>query len=957
MNWLYVLLKRISNHRKVSLLLGALFVLGNCLIPTGVEAFSFGTFLNSGNAHLFANTFAPIVVTTKINDIRNLLVSTAIASTPTAAVDDYSPQSQAAAIAEAQRTTLLAQTIKSTPTSTTTKVQPKKTVSQTPTQLAPIVINYPTKIVYVQGSSNIGSSITSLANSIGQSITGLRNDITSGAISVPATDPLSLNSLTATTASTTNFFGAGLTTCQSGNVLTYNGSGKFGCTTNGGGGGTGSTKFATSTNGVAIYPNGGTNIALVLGAIATATPNSLLEVTGGAFFDRSTSTSATTTGFAITGVKNAILSTDANGAVVASTSIGTNYLSGVVSIANGGTNNSSAYTAGSLVFSNGTSLTQNNAKLFWNDSGNLLGVGTATPQWLLQLATSTKPQLTLSDASLTSNHWSFRNAGGNLYISTSSPTTFATSSRTTFTITSGGAFGYVGIGTTTPVSPLTIATTTTVTNAAFPIGLLIGQNGLSGGSANGTLIGANTAATGDLIRLQVNGNDAFKVDSAGNLTAFVAGQGSTASFVNLSVAGNLTMSSLTNTIGWSSGTLLQPPADGLLEITNNAVNGFTRIQLGGTTSSFPGLGRVNQALVAMLADGTAGGYLAVGTNTPRFLAQFASSTAPQLTLSDARAGDLHWSFRNAGGFLYIATSSDTTFATSTVSAITIDSNTGVTIGSTTAASLQVTGQVLLPNIAATTTAGMAVCYGQQAGAMGNITHTNGTSACSASSRRFKHDITPLDDVSGLAEVLALKPVSFKYNSEYLGGFINDPNWTKNFVGFIAEDVANIDPRLISTDDKGLPVNVQYPNITAILTKAVQEQQDEIQRLKDQYGSPEESGGGNWLAELGVTIEDGLAHFAHVVADLVTTKKLTVGDSQNPAASGITILDRATGNPVCVYVENGVLGSSSGECGSNGLTITPPPAPVPTPDPVPAPDASTTPPTDTGSTTPDITPAP
>jgi len=43
--------------------------------------------------------------------------------------------------------------------------------------------------------------------------------------------------------------------------------------------------------------------------------------------------------------------------------------------ANGGTNNTTPYTAGSVVFSNGTSLTQDNSKFFWDDTNFALGVG------------------------------------------------------------------------------------------------------------------------------------------------------------------------------------------------------------------------------------------------------------------------------------------------------------------------------------------------------------------------------------------------------------------------------------------------------------------------------------------------------------------------------------------------------------------------------------------------------
>ena len=51
-------------------------------------------------------------------------------------------------------------------------------------------------------------------------------------------------------------------------------------------------------------------------------------------------------------------------------------LSGTIPIANGGTNNSSAYTAGSVIFSNGTSLTQDNSEFYWDDTNYTLGIGT-----------------------------------------------------------------------------------------------------------------------------------------------------------------------------------------------------------------------------------------------------------------------------------------------------------------------------------------------------------------------------------------------------------------------------------------------------------------------------------------------------------------------------------------------------------------------------------------------------
>jgi hypothetical protein len=62
----------------------------------------------------------------------------------------------------------------------------------------------------------------------------------------------------------------------------------------------------------------------------------------------------------------------------------TTGVTGTLPVANGGTNTSTAFTAGSVVFA-GTSgtYTQDNANLFWNDSQNRLGIGTTSPTTLL----------------------------------------------------------------------------------------------------------------------------------------------------------------------------------------------------------------------------------------------------------------------------------------------------------------------------------------------------------------------------------------------------------------------------------------------------------------------------------------------------------------------------------------------------------------------------------------------
>jgi hypothetical protein len=54
------------------------------------------------------------------------------------------------------------------------------------------------------------------------------------------------------------------------------------------------------------------------------------------------------------------------------------WSAGTMPVSKGGTGNSS-YTAGSVVFSDGTNLAQNNANLFWDNTNGRLGIGTNTP--------------------------------------------------------------------------------------------------------------------------------------------------------------------------------------------------------------------------------------------------------------------------------------------------------------------------------------------------------------------------------------------------------------------------------------------------------------------------------------------------------------------------------------------------------------------------------------------------
>ncbi|HEV8619159.1 MAG TPA: tail fiber domain-containing protein [Candidatus Udaeobacter sp.] len=98
-----------------------------------------------------------------------------------------------------------------------------------------------------------------------------------------------------------------------------------------------------------------------------------------------------------------------------------------------------------------------------------------------------------------------------------------------------------------------------------------------------------------------------------------------------------------------------------------------------------------------------------------------------------------------------------------------------------------------------------------------------------SSRRYKHDIMPMEKAS--EALYALKPVSFRYNKEY------DATQTLAF-GLIAEEVAEVYPDLVGRNSSGEPESVRYEQINAMLLneflkehRKVEEQQATITELK------------------------------------------------------------------------------------------------------------------------------
>ncbi len=130
------------------------------------------------------------------------------------------------------------------------------------------------------------------------------------------------------------------------------------------------------------------------------------------------------------------------------------------------------------------------------DADGNFGIGTTTPTWLLNPSSATAPQLALS-AGAGVAQWAFRNAGGNLYFSTTTVAGTATTSISALEI-SGSGFG------TTTVRGLNISgQATSTSNVGFNLtaGCFAVNGACVGGGGGGTVtsVATNNGLTGGTI--------------------------------------------------------------------------------------------------------------------------------------------------------------------------------------------------------------------------------------------------------------------------------------------------------------------------------------------------------------------------------------------------------------------------------------------------------------------------
>ena len=92
----------------------------------------------------------------------------------------------------------------------------------------------------------------------------------------------------------------------------------------------------------------------------------------------------------------------------------------------------------------------------------------------------------------------------------------------------------------------------------------------------------------------------------------------------------------------------------------------------------------------------------------------------------------------------------------------------------------------------------------------------------SSSRRYKEEIKPMEEASEV--ILALRPVSFRYKEEI------EPNRAQMF-GLIAEEVEQVDPKLVTCNEQGEADTVRYEAINAMLLNEFLKEHRKVQELE------------------------------------------------------------------------------------------------------------------------------
>jgi hypothetical protein len=513
-------------------------------------------------------------------------------------------------------------------------------------------------------------------------------------------------------------------------------------------------------------------------------------------------------------------------------------------------------TQGSILFSNGSTIAQNNSKLYWDNTNMRLGIGSQ----------SVAQYVTYIQANTATN--------ANAWVAIDNPNT--TGSTALRLILNGGTtsgFQYVQSTNMTQVYAnagdiqlinssslgLTIADTSGI--GTFSAGvrvtndIFIGDTTTGSGrffitdSSNQGITLRRTGATGDRFKMFVGNGTTYTQDNAiilGTNTDIDFYTGSSpikrltiANGGESTFSGGVTSASFFNVLKNGSDSGFSGPYIAVSNAANNVTWGWQ-------------LGASNQLALFSYASSTIknplnisiAGDVGIGTTstpTERLDINHSSSTACFIRLQSTAGSGVYVGNRDNNLELWSGSTKNMTIASGGDIGINIAPDTAIklTIKAKTNTSAAYGIYVVdsnsgdmfsVRNDGLFNTGNRAYSpYNLTTGTVANVTvgSDGNLNRFVASSKRFKENIN--DWNGGLDIVLALKPKTFKYKKDYYD------KADIEFLGLIAEDVAEVSPYLAdftNEDRTGQVENVRYANIVVPLIKAIQELQEQINELKN-----------------------------------------------------------------------------------------------------------------------------
>ena len=522
---------------------------------------------------------------------------------------------------------------------------------------------------------------------------------------------------------------------------------------------------------------------------------------------------------------------------------------------NKGTFTLPSLTSGSVLFSNGSTIAQDNANFFWDDTNNRLGIGNATPSHPLDVTGIIKGSTSIYATNDLYIGDTTGSATGRLIITDSSNQGVnirrnnAVSERFKLFVGNGTTYtqdNAIILGTNTdidfytgssPVKRLTIANGGTATFSSSVTSSLNGFNALGaygftsyeGAAASGKSINFSLAYFNSIdVIYQSSGNTndfgiwtnggtssqpKFYIKNGGNVgigTNSPASQatGATTGILDVSAAtgGNLVLhrtsggdTALFSILKSSNGTYID--STGAATAANNAI--YFRNNNN----------NADQTSLSTRLTITSGGIVQITGNSGSLVQQAATA-----------GGDIYYEFKNSAGtrrgYLGYGAVSTSTFEISNNENGVIDFRTNGNFAMRIANSLNIgLNSVVYNNTTSATTRTLYIGGDYFIGGISSI-------------RESKKNI---EDVSNVDWLYQLNPVTFNYRKKDDEGKYTEEIYDELNYGLIAEDTQPVADFLINyddTNDEKKMIGIEYSRLITPMLKAIQELKAEIDELKN-----------------------------------------------------------------------------------------------------------------------------